>query len=430
MKILVLGKGAREHAIIYKIQESIGVELYAWPGNPLIEKMTSPFPKSDTLLQALQYAKEIGIDLIICGPETYIVQNASQLSRELGIDFFGPSLRAAQLESSKLFAKKIMEEAKIPTADYKIATSLEDCRIYAYEIFRENKSVVLKASGLAGGKGVFVCHSEKEVEAALLRLGSKEFSSAAQTILVEERLEGKEFSAFAFIGAGNQMIQFMGFAVDFKRLRDNHQGPNTGGMGCYTPVSWLPYDAKKIICQEMIEPTLSILSQKGIDYIGWLYLGLMWTKKGPFLLEYNVRLGDPEAQVLCVQDDSDWLRSILMSLGHKSQKQKAVSTRVKKKACVCVNLVSKDYPFSEIKSKSYPLNEELFSNRDSATLLFGAALERYNDKIMTLSGRVLSVVARANQMEEARGIVYKKIKEIEKIWPNCFYRLDIAKGIK
>ena len=310
MRILLIGQGAREHALAWKLkQSSLMSELFVWPGNAAMNQIACPFTNAEnpTLEELALEAKNKKIDLTICGPETPLANGIKDIWAQQQLLLFGPNREASQLESSKAFAKTLMLEAAIPTAAFTIANSAEECLQQASLVWQKYKGVVLKDDGLAGGKGVFVCHKREELTSAVKKLYPNQGDN--KVVVVEELLKGRECSYFALLS--EKYSDFLGFAVDFKRAEEGDLGPNTGGMGCYTPVPWLPKNAHSEVQERILDPLQKILKKKKIEFQGFLYIGLMWSSKGPQVVEFNVRLGDPEAQTLAAHDTRDWLALIM-----------------------------------------------------------------------------------------------------------------------
>ena len=336
VKTLLIGQGAREHALALKLSQSKFLsELSIWPSNPAMEGLGNLWthlpkdlgsPATEASFRFLVDAiVRSHIELIVVGPEGPLSMGLADELVARGLHVFGPCREAAQLETDKAYAKKIMIEAGIPTASFCEAHGEEQTRELAYQMLAKKGGVVVKASGLAAGKGVFVCRDHASIDHAMNLLFHTDMKQAASTVVLEEILEGRECSFFVFLG--HQTPCEIGFAVDYKRLLNQDQGPNTGGMGCYTPVPWLPHNASHIVMERVVHPLLNTLARRGISYRGCLYVGLMWSpEKGPQVVEFNVRLGDPEAQALSFHDTRDWLPMIAAAAGlapfcHKSLKE-------------------------------------------------------------------------------------------------------------
>jgi len=385
-------------------------------------------PPSANFQQLGEYIKQLGIDGVISGPETPLAEGLADFLLTIHIPTFGPVQAGAKLESSKKFAKEVMAAAGVPTAGFEIATQETDCREIAFRKLAENSGVVLKASGLAGGKGVFVCSSKEEIENGLHHLFHSSMNKAAQTVVVEDLLVGRECSYFTFIGQGQ--ATGLGFAVDFKRLNEGDKGPNTGGMGCYAPVPWLPENAGQVVESTIVSPVIKELKSRGIDYCGCLYVGLMWNGAAFSVVEFNVRLGDPEAQVLAYYDNRDWLALMANAMGLPvaSEALAAAKTPVNSKdKAVVVTVASKGYPYGGEDSAPVELDAELFSCQNPQA--FAASVIDKEGKIITGSGRVLSVLGSGASFEAARLQAYGTIEGISKKWIGCQWRKDIAKRV-
>ncbi len=429
MNVLVVGNGGREHALIWKLSQSPLIRsVFSWPYAPLASHLSSHLfaddfkPKSHD--QILSRTHELGIDFIVVGPETPLAAGFADHAREMGIPVFGPQRAAAQLESSKAFAKAVMKLAGIPTAYHEVV-SIDKLDSRAREFFSERNGVVIKADGLAAGKGVFVCTTSSEVDHALNQLTGGSFGEAAQSVVLEEVLRGRECSYFVFLGQGAATP--LGFAVDFKRRNDMDQGPNTGGMGCYTPVPWLPIGAEDTVWKTIVIPLLDTLARQSIEYTGFLYIGLMWTLDGPKVIEFNVRLGDPEAQVMVVQDRRDWVPIILHHLKMGSPPTLAPIDQTARTTCVV--LASSDYAtFSEPAPDPSSVPTALVRAEDHSCIVFaGTNLKVESDSMLSIGrGRVMTVVAGGASFAEARARMYARAEAISEFWPTCHYRRDIA----
>lgn len=421
MKILLIGAGGRECSLAWKISASQILEkLYVWPGNPMSKEFGEvvQLDEAETYDDLIKWAQTNAIDAVVCGPEQPLTEGLADQFEAQNIPVFGPKKEVAKLEGSKAFAKMVMAEAGIPTAEYKVVNSREDCKNVALSMLRKSGGTVIKASGLAGGKGVFVCRSAEDIENGLERLFSK-MTLASETIVVEEILEGRECSFFTFLGDSGDAP--LGFAVDFKRLLDGDEGPNTGGMGCYTPVEWLPENAEDEVNKKIIWPLLAALKKRNLDYRGCLYVGIMWGKSGPKVVEFNVRLGDPECQVLAVADERDWLSLIAECLGLKE-----VSSQSRNfKSSVCVVMASSTYPYGDGQDENAIFEHDLLQSADCK--VFGASIEAHEGRIKTGGGRVFSVVASASSLLEARDRAYAHVHRLKEHWPACHVRSDIAK---
>ncbi len=430
MKILLIGTGAREHALAWKLAKSpLLTELFLWPGNAGSRRLgtTLDLDPSADFASVATVAKELGIKAVICGPEQPLEAGLADFFWAQGLPVFGPKKAAAMLESSKQFAKMTMAKAGIRTASYALAYSEAECLELAMGKLKEAGGVVLKASGLASGKGVCVCTSEEEVKSGIQLLYGQSMRHASETVVLETVLKGRECSYFTFVGQGKSTP--LGFAVDFKRLRAGDLGPNTGGMGSYSPVPWLPKDAGPRVEAEVVQPLLKTLQAEGIDYCGWLYVGLMWNDLGPQVIEFNVRLGDPEAQVLAVADERDWLALILEKIGVQ-ELPAAFPLWEPDKCAVAVVMASSGYPFGGQIENPSTLPGTFFIN-SSAPCLFAGAVQASptSDSVVVGSGRVVTVVADGRSFAEAKERVMRRVYEIAEIWPGCQWREDIANNV-
>ncbi len=371
----------------------------------------------------------LGIDCVVCGPETPLAEGLADTLEGAGLPVFGPRRAAAALESSKAFAKEVMRAAGIPTAAYELVSSESACRAAALAMLARTGGTVLKASGLAAGKGVFVCRTAADVEAGLRHLYHSDMRQAAATVVVEETLVGRECSYFTFIGQNG--ATGLGFAVDYKRLEDGDHGPNTGGMGCYAPVPWLPADAAAQVEQKVVKPLLAELARRDVPYRGCLYVGLMWRDDGFAVVEFNVRLGDPEAQVLAVYDDRDWLALIAAKLGLPvpTSALTAATAKIAHDDCaVNVVMASRGYPFgAEAEGPPVTLPAKLM--HAPGAQVFAASVGGTSEAIVTGTGRVLSIAARGASFEAARRAAYARVEAIAAAWPGCRFRNDVGLAV-
>lgn len=423
MNILLIGGGGREHALAWKVSKSCHLtKLYLWPGNVLAAEYGEilDLPKNASFSELKALIQRLGIDAVICGPEQPLADGLSDALT--GTPVFGPQKSAAALESSKVFAKEVMKAAGIPTAEYFVVNSADECKSVAFDMLARTGGAVLKASGLAAGKGVFVCKTVMEIETGIHTLYTL-MKEASREVVVEEILEGRECSYFSFLGKDGPTE--LCFAVDHKRLRDGDSGPNTGGMGCYTPVPWLPEDAGNQVEKAVVIPLQVELQRRGIEYLGCLYVGLMWGKDGPKVVEFNVRFGDPECEVLALADERDWLELILGKLGLVSYKLE----RPNLKPTVCVVVASAGYPFGENAEDPKVISKDLFSPADDL-MVFGASVHSHPDGIEPGKGRTLVVTASGKNFVEARTRAYQRVAEIQRIWPASQARKDIGLSVE
>ncbi|MBM4252178.1 MAG: phosphoribosylamine--glycine ligase [Deltaproteobacteria bacterium] len=437
MRVLLIGKGGREHAIAWKISQSeLLSKLYLWPGNPGMAALgdSLPISASADFATLIVAAKQAQIDLVVSGPEAPLSEGLADAFAASGIPTFGPVQAVAQLESSKEFAKQMMAKAEIPTAAYRVAHNEAECRQYALDTLESSGGVVLKASGLAAGKGVFVCRDALDVTNGLERLYHSDMKDAAASVVIEEVLLGRECSYFCFLGEAGPLS--LGFAVDYKRLNDGDEGPNTGGMGCYAPVPWLPEDAAARVQEAVVQPLLKALKKEGLSYQGCLYVGLMWSPtKGPQVVEFNVRLGDPEAQVLALYDDRDWLAWMAASCGLNAGVKKLTASAmhpVGQTRAVAVVMAAASYPYGNDPGMMASLPEAAFANPpESSVMTFAANVTKKVDGVcVTSTGRVLTVCARASTFAAARKLAYARVDELAQIWGGARWRRDIALAVE
>ena len=417
MNILVVGSGAREHAVAWKLRESPRLtDLFVAPGNAGTAAIARNLPISAADVEAVcAAAKEHRIDLVIVGPEDPLARGlVDRLSAE-GIAAFGPTQSAARIESSKAFSKQLLLEHGIPTAAAQAFSNRHDARAYVQTLAGP---VVVKADGLAAGKGVFVCGSEEEaIEAieALMGEGST-FGQAGRTVIIEERLSGREVSAHAFTDA--RTVIPMPFACDYKRARAGDEGPNTGGMGAYSPPLWLDEAMEPYIHENITEAAVQAMMKEGAPYKGVLYPGIMVTPEGPKVLEFNCRFGDPETQVLLPRLKSDLLE-ICWAVANGTLADAEVDWSTD--ACVGVVMASGGYP------DDYQTDFEIagLNSMEQGVLVFHAGTKRGDDgEVLTAGGRVLTVVATAPTLLEARAKAYRNVQHIH--FTRAHYRRDIA----
>jgi len=416
MKVLVVGGGGREHCLAWKIKQSLKVKkIYCAPGNGGTSSFAQNIdvPASD-LESLLNFALKEKIDLTVIGPEAPLVEGIVDLFEEKGLKIFGPKKEAARLEASKVFAKRIMRKYAIPTADFCIF----DDPYKAKKFVKENFPCVVKADGLAQGKGSIVCKSKKEAEEAVeLIMIEKKFGEAGEKIVVEEFLEGEEASILAFVDGENYLLLVP--SQDHKPVFDNDKGPNTGGMGAYAPA---PLVNEKIIAkikEKIFNPLLKALKKENIFFRGILYAGLMIKNEEPFVLEFNVRFGDPETQAILPKLKTDLVD---LMLGTVEGKLERIKLDWDERFCVCVVLASGGYPGKYEKGKKIEGLEKLNSLED--ILVFHAGTKKINNDYITWGGRVLNVVGLDFDLKKAQKKVYEAIKNI--YFEKMHYRRDIA----
>ncbi|HXN74820.1 MAG TPA: phosphoribosylamine--glycine ligase [Candidatus Acidoferrales bacterium] len=418
MKILVIGSGGREHAMVWKLSGSAAVEkVWCAPGNGGISKDAEcvPLDLSD-LKAAADLASELGADLTIVGPELPLAHGIADEFANRGLALLGPSRKAAQLEGSKVFAKKFMERFGIPTAT---AYGIYDSPIDAYtSLCSVDWPLVVKADGLCAGKGVLVTTSPDEAAAFIDRLMEKgEFGEAGKHILLEEGLAGRELS-YIILTDGRNFVS-LAPTRDHKRAFDNNRGPNTGGMGAFSSADILPPELEKKILDTIVQPTMAGLQKEGINYRGFLYFGLMLTSDGPKVLEYNCRLGDPETQALLLRADFD-LGDVCVHAAKGDLE--GFQTKSSDGASVCVVIASEGYPEKPIVGK------EIFGLEAAASvpgaIVFHAGTRREGEKYYTTGGRVLGVGASGADLTAACKISYEAASRIR--IDGAHYRTDIG----
>ena len=417
MNVLVIGSGGREHALIYKLKQSPLVEkIYCAPGNAGIAQMAELINLGPTEVEKLRsLALEKSIDLTVVGPEVPLMEGIVDAFEEVGLTIFGPLKGAALLEGSKVFAKNLMKRCHVPTAEFEVFSRLEDAIAY---VKRCQRPLVVKADGLAQGKGVVIAHSSEEAAEALESLmGEKVFGSAGEKVVVEELLQGVEASVFSLCNGTDAVI--LGSAMDYKRAFDGDQGPNTGGMGSISPHPLLTREMQQGILETIIKPVLRGLMEEGVSYSGVLYAGIMLTEDRPKVLEFNVRFGDPETQAMMPLLDSDLAQLLIATCTGNLDN---VHVQWKNAKSVCVVAASKGYPgHYEV---GYPING--LNNIEDAMVFHAGTKFDQEGNVLTSGGRVLSVVATGKSYEEARQKAYKEMEKIS--FPGMFYRKDIAFG--
>ena len=413
MKVLVIGKGGREHAIAWKFAQSPSVtEVFIAPGNIGMEAVGNlvPIQESDTN-SLINFAKENKIDLTMVGPEVPLLNGIVDAFQAEGLQVFGPTKAAALIEGSKGFAKDLMKKYGIPTAGYETFTDYEEARTY---IEGKGAPIVLKADGLAAGKGVVVAMTDEEaLDAVYEMMAESKFGEASSKLVIEEFLEGEEFSFMAFVNG--EKVYPMVIAQDHKRAFDGDQGPNTGGMGAYSPVPQIPDSVVKEAMETVLLPTAKAMVDEGRPFVGILYAGLILTKKGPKVIEFNARFGDPETQVVLPRLESDLAEVLTGVLRGDDELELNWSNQ----AVVGVVMASKGYP------EAYE-NGAVIEGADQVGegLVFHAGTEARSGKLVTNGGRVLLVAAQSESLEQAQKKVYEELRKVT--CDNLFYRMDIA----
>ncbi len=413
MNILVIGSGGREHALFRKLMESPQTDkIYAIPGNPGMGEMTDISVSDNAAI--LRFAKEKEIGLVVVGPEVPLMNGLVDELESAGICAFGPRANAAEIEGSKSFAKDLMKKYGIPTARYEVFTEAEPARAY---IRREGAPIVVKADGLAAGKGVIVAMSEQEaLDAVNAIMEGNSFGDAGARVVIEEFMEGEEASLLAF--TDGKTIRPMISAQDHKRAFDGDQGPNTGGMGTYAPAPVMTPEMIERATEEILKPTIAAMAKEGRPYSGCLYLGLMITIEGPKVVEFNARFGDPETQVVLPLLDGD-LVQIMCACADGTLAD--VPIHWKDGAAVCVVLAAGGYP------AAYEKGNEIHGIADAektGALVFHAGTAAKEGKLVTNGGRVLGVVGMGEDIASAVRSAYAAVEKIS--FKDAYYRKDIA----
>ncbi|PNS01336.1 phosphoribosylamine--glycine ligase [Petrotoga miotherma DSM 10691] len=412
MKVLVVGKGGREHAIAWKLSQSEDVKkVFIAPGNDgiAIENKCECL-KIESIEEIMNFVKNNNVDITIVGSEEYLAKGIVDKFEESNLKIIGPNQKAAQLESSKIFAKSFMKRHNVQTASFNTFVELKDALEYSK---KASYPLVIKADGLAAGKGVFICNSYEDSSQALNELMKEQkFGESGKKIVVEQFLKGFEASVFLLLDGQN--YKFFNVSKDHKKLLENDQGPNTGGMGAITPHPDLDEKLTKVIFQKIINPTIKGLEEEGLLYKGFLYIGLIIENGDPHVLEYNVRLGDPEAQSMLYLLKSDFIDVI-----NDIKKERVNTTNIEfyDGLSFCLVLSSKGYPFSYTKGERITIKPGITSK------IFYSGVKKDGENLLTDGGRVLSIVNKADTLEEVRNIVYDEAEKIH--FESKYYRKDI-----
>jgi phosphoribosylamine---glycine ligase len=397
VKVLLVGSGGREHALAWRLAQSDGVEVHAAPGNPGIAELGECHPvRAHDAEGLLSLARTLDADLVVIGPEAPLVTGVADELRHAGIAVFGPSAAAARIEGSKSFAKELMRVSGVPTAE-SLSVARPPC--------------VVKLDGLAAGKGVFVCHTSAELEAGL-----KVAARSGGQVVIEELLEGQELSVFAICDGSNALP--LAPARDFKRLAERDEGPNTGGMGSYSPVAEIGPERLSEIVATVHAPVLDELARRGTPFVGLLYAGLMLTDAGLKVLEFNCRFGDPETQSIIPRLEGDLLGALAAAAGGDLGE---TDLGASDDAAVTVVLAGGAYP--ERADSGGPI-EGIADATASGALVFHAGTAVRNGRLVTNGGRVLNVTARGRTLTDARAAAYAACEQIT--FPKMRYRRDIA----
>jgi phosphoribosylamine---glycine ligase len=417
MKVLVVGSGGREHALAWAIAKSPKCKkLYCAPGNGGIAQVAECVDiAADDIDAILEFTEDESIDFVVIGPEGPLVLGLADRLAEAGIKAFGPSASAAMIEGSKGMMKDLCAKYDIPTAEY---ARFDECDA-AKEYIRANGApIVVKADGLAAGKGVILCRNENEAYAAIDHMMIEDiFGDAGAEVVIEEMMDGEEASFFALVD-GEHALALVG-AQDHKAVLDGDEGPNTGGMGAYTPASVLDAAMTKTVMETIIEPTIKGLAAEGTPFQGVLFAGLMITESGPKLIEYNCRFGDPECQTLMMRLKSDALELLLAAAEGTLDK---IKPQWHKDAVLSVVMATEGYP--GVYEKGSKINGLDAAEAIKGVTVFHAGTKRDGDHLLAVGGRVLNITAMAPSVAEAQKKAYEAVDKID--WPEGFCRRDIG----
>ena len=415
MNLAVIGSGGREHAICFKLKQSREIKkLICIPGNAGTIKIAENINEDISNFEAIyKIIKEREIDLVIVGPEQTLVDGLVDYLNKKKINTFGPDKFASQLEGSKAFMKKLCEDNNIPTANFGI---FDDFREASSFIKKHGTPIVVKADGLAAGKGVSVCNTVKEATKNTKEILEGKFKSSSKVVL-EEFINGEELSYFVIVDENS--YKFFGSAQDHKRVGEGDCGPNTGGMGAYSPAPLLTKELEEKIKKKIIEPTLKAIKKFGHAYKGFLYAGLMINKNEPYLIEYNIRMGDPECQVLMMRLKTDLLK--IINAASKNE-LKNLKIEWSKKKCLTIVLCAKGYPLDYIKNSEIKNLSNVYTDENNQ--IFHAGTYEKNKKVFSIGGRVLNITTLSDDLTKARNESLKNIKKIN--WSDGFFRKDIG----
>ncbi|MCC2339690.1 phosphoribosylamine--glycine ligase [Bacillus tropicus] len=412
MNVLVIGRGGREHALAWKFAQSEKVEkVYVAPGNEGMRDIATPVDIDENDFDALVlFAKENNVELTFVGPEIPLMNGIVDRFKEEGLRVFGPNKAAAVIEGSKAFTKELMKKYNIPTAAYETFTDYEEAVQYIQKV---GAPIVIKADGLAAGKGVTVAMTlEEALQAAKEMLQDVKFGEASKKVVIEEFLDGQEFSLMAFVNGTT--VHPMVIAQDHKRAFDGDKGPNTGGMGAYSPVPQIPESAVEEAIKTVLHPTAKAMIQENRSFTGILYAGLILTNDGPKVIEFNARFGDPETEVVLPRLEND-----LVDVCNAILDESELTLQWSEEAVIGVVLASKGYPEAYKKG-------DIINGLDALqdVIVFHAGTAMKHGDFVTNGGRVLFVACKANSLQEAKDKVYKEIGKIES--DGLFYRSDIG----
>ena len=418
MDILLVGSGGREHALAWKMRQSPMVDrLFCAPGNPGIARVAECVPevKADDAEGLARLARELKVGLVVVGPEAALAAGLADHLNAAGIPCFGPSAKAAQLETSKAFSKAFLERHDIPTANYGVYDRVADAK-EALSVFKP--PYVIKADGLAAGKGVAISPDRRDAESEIERMLGGRFGSAGSRVVIEEFMEGEEGSLFALCD-GQRAVLFGG-AQDHKRAFDGDMGPNTGGMGAYSPAPVFDQELVLAADRKIVQPTLKAMAAEGAPYRGVLYAGLMATADGPKVVEFNARFGDPECQVLMMRMAGDVVPYLLACA--RGDVSRLPAPEFKPQTVICVVMAAKGYPDSPLEGSIIRGADQDFGPH---VQVFHAGTKKRDDgTLVAAGGRVLSVCAEGDDIAQARERAYAAVRKID--WPGGFNRTDIG----
>lgn len=421
MRVLVIGGGGREHALVWKIAQSPKVDkIFATPGNAGIAELAECVPLKVTDLEGLaKFAERNRIDLTVVGPESPLIAGVADVFERRGLAIFGPSKEPACLEGSKVYAKEVMRRYRIPTADFVSFSDPQAAAEYIHHRFHEGTTgLVIKADGEAGGKGVFVIHRlEEALEVVRSLMEERALGEAGTRVVIEEVLSGEEASLMAFTDGTTAML--MPPVQDYKRALDNDRGGNTGGMGSICPLSLITPELQQQVLEQVIHPAVQATRDAGIPFRGVLYAGIMTTDEGVKTLEFNVRFGDPETQVVLPLLENDLVEVMQATIECRLDE---VSLRWKPRCAVCVVIASGGYPGKY--ETGYPIEGLAEASQVPECIVFHAGTRKEGDKVVTAGGRVLGVTALGDTLAQARGRVYDAVRCIR--FEYMHYRTDIG----
>jgi len=419
LKVMIIGSGGREHCIAWKVKQNKEVDrIFCVPGNGGMSEIGECVALS-SFKDMLSFAKEKEIDLVLVGPEAPLAQGIVDLFRENGINIVGPTQKAAMLESSKAFAKNFMEKYSIPTAPFRIFDSYQQATEYLQAT--HNYPIVIKADGLAAGKGVSIVNDFAEAKNALWELMvQKKFGEAGKRVVIEDFLKGEEITVMA-VYDGKTYLR-LPVSQDHKKVGEGETGPNTGGMGSYSPVPSAEETLLQRIDREIFQPLVEGIQKEKLDYRGIIYAGLLIdSQKRPFVLEFNVRLGDPETQVVLPRIVNDWVE---IQTAIIDQKLHSLKIKEDERAALCVVLASKGYPGNYETGKIISGLEAFQNLPEDEVLVFHAGTKKQDNLFLTSGGRVLNVCSRDKTLEKAAAKAYQAVKKIH--FEDMYYRKDIG----